>query len=84
MHCTGAFFSSSISIHTPREGSDDTGGLRPQKGIIISIHTPREESDTTGEVVEAVHLEISIHAPREESDIEARDKAIEMINPRSP
>ena len=37
---------SSISIHTPREGSD-LHKFNVDKAYIISIHTPREGSDVT-------------------------------------
>ena len=57
-----------ISIHAPREGSDQKRPVQRGKPA-ISIHAPREGSD--GIIVETKHKEvrhISIHAPREGSD----------------
>ena len=34
-----------ISIHAPREGSDDAAADRPTAVLEISIHAPREGSD---------------------------------------
>ena len=56
----------SISIHAPREGSDQViqYAIRRQE---ISIHAPREGSDVRYSTV-TVNSPISIHAPREGSD----------------
>ena len=55
-----------ISIHAPREGSDDNP-FTFSTDIVISIHAPREGSDIPSCLVK-VHQRISIHAPREGSD----------------
>ena len=57
-----------ISIHAPREGSDDVFPSRVRVVKRISIHAPREGSDEqlTGGV--ETLFKISIHAPREGSD----------------
>ena len=73
-----------ISIHAPREGSDDR--RRPDAGgDPISIHAPREGSDPRRMMMEMTS-EISIHAPREGSDRSAPDMAApaQYFNPRSP
>ena len=57
-----------ISIHAPREGSDDTGGKYPAKAAVISIHAPREGSDGDEGRGQLGQVTISIHAPREGSD----------------
>ena len=58
----------SISIHAPREGSDDWfSGLFG--GAKISIHAPREGSDLTNVPPSPMRFMISIHAPREGSDL---------------
>ena len=56
-----------ISIHAPREGSDNcvTHGISK---IQISIHAPREGSDDAVNHGDLPHIVISIHAPREGSD----------------
>ena len=56
-----------ISIHAPREGSDD---LAPDDAITggISIHAPREGSDNLAHLAVFRQTLISIHAPREGSD----------------
>ena len=56
-----------ISIHAPREGSDQPFQLALPIPLLISIHAPREGSDgfLCGHVVISA---ISIHAPREGSD----------------
>ena len=56
-----------ISIHAPREGSDQRG-RRERRSQTISIHAPREGSDRSSAVRGATPNEISIHAPREGSD----------------
>ena len=55
-----------ISIHAPREGSDQ-GALFAACQAVISIYAPREGSDLLGYSDERDHT-ISIHAPREGSD----------------
>ena len=55
-----------ISIHAPREGSDQ-GAVAHLAGGSISIHAPREGGDLTADQYQAV-FGISIHAPREGSD----------------
>ena len=73
-----------ISIHAPREGSDD---WNTQLGHAqeISIHAPREGSDRHPGPPVAVPL-ISIHAPREGSDMPFLAQQLNMddFNPRSP
>ena len=60
-----------ISIHAPREGSDDDGGV-PFVVSEISIHAPREGSDLVCFGCQPLDI-ISIHAPREGSDGMAMD-----------
>ena len=56
-----------ISIHAPREGSDQQAGVEGVDGVVISIHAPREGSDA--KYCPACRpVVISIHAPREGSD----------------
>ena len=57
-----------ISIHAPREGSDDGIPALAVRLAGISIHAPREGSDTVTLRLLALEL-ISIHAPREGSDL---------------
>ena len=57
-----------ISIHTPRVGSDSNGYGADVIAIVISIHTPRVGSDTGAPFV-ADKLRISIHTPRVGSDL---------------
>ena len=59
--------SCNISIHAPREGSDDTAQKELKKLEDISIHAPREGSDPEL-LAGADQGQISIHAPREGSD----------------
>ena len=63
-----------ISIHAPREGSDQRGRSRhvPKK---ISIHAPREGSDPPVSGVATAGVRISIHAPREGSDTASAETA---------
>ena len=56
-----------ISIHAPREGSDDSRPRWYKDESEISIHAPREGSDLH-EKQTAPPWDISIHAPREGSD----------------
>ena len=57
-----------ISIHAPREGSDEANFQRFWPDEVISIHAPREGSDRR--VLQSTgRNNISIHAPREGSDI---------------
>ena len=55
-----------ISIHAPREGSDQRRGFSTFI-TAISIHAPREGSDAAKERMSYI-FDISIHAPREGSD----------------
>ena len=55
-----------ISIHAPREGSDEYAEYISSKAD-ISIHAPREGSDAVGAQT-LLSMVISIHAPREGSD----------------
>ena len=75
----------SISIHAPREGSDEST-IAPAAKQDISIHAPREGSDAgcTGMVITAPS--ISIHAPREGSDGLGHHlyRPLPDFNPRSP
>ena len=59
-----------ISIHAPREGSDQAS-LPPFPQRAISIHAPREGSDLFAALSDR-RADISIHAPREGSDLMAR------------
>ena len=73
-----------ISIHAPREGSDDNF-CKVLSGQYISIHAPREGSDMCPIYIYCMVL-ISIHAPREGSDDE-EDRCVfgaGYFNPRSP
>ena len=67
---TGVYFSTGcnawISIHAPREGSDQAIKLS-QEDLMISIHAPREGSDPKVRCA-GYYAVISIHAPREGSD----------------
>ena len=56
-----------ISIHAPRERSDDELE-RFTENDCISIHAPRERSDIIIIVSSSIFSRISIHAPRERSD----------------
>ena len=56
-----------ISIHAPREGSDDDR-LKLRDFLGISIHAPREGSDEIHFAWDYMKESISIHAPREGSD----------------
>ena len=56
-----------ISIHAPREGSDQAPWHPDKPRDNISIHAPREGSDGPGRI-RRVPGGISIHAPREGSD----------------
>ena len=57
-----------ISIHAPREGSDDRGDNMGAFTLAISIHAPREGSDFFCPNRLLWDHWISIHAPREGSD----------------
>ena len=58
---------SRISIHAPREGSDESAEAMLEKEACISIHAPREGSDAARSEL-GKDADISIHAPREGSD----------------
>ena len=66
-----------ISIHAPRERSDQIprGGLHTGGGI--SIHAPRERSDFLSFLMPLI-VKISIHAPRERSDLTASRSSTAM------
>ena len=64
----GVIHDVAISIHAPREGSDQ-GALVGPGEVEISIHAPREGSDGRGLHRRAPTRSISIHAPREGSDL---------------
>ena len=73
-----------ISIHAPREGSDEAV-LRGLELYAISIHAPREGSDD-GQHHRRVKGRIPIHAPREGSDV-IHQVLLDFsgdFNPRSP
>ena len=71
------FFLGAISIHAPREGSDEL--TRQQaRDARISIHAPREGSDISWPYSVRA-LEISIHAPREGSDNKRPNRMIYNI-----
>ena len=54
-----------ISIHTPREGSDEApAGVDPETGI--SIHTPREGSDAILSAPASARRYFNPHSPRGE------------------
>ena len=57
-----------ISIHAPREGSDEEHKADILAGKGISIHAPREGSDDREYDADTLYWIISIHAPREGSD----------------
>ena len=57
-----------ISIHAPREGSDEPPPPNPRRQSTISIHAPREGSDSIYSSFSSARV-ISIHAPREGSDL---------------
>ena len=52
-----------ISIHAPREGSDDTKPWNKGRNVRISIHAPREGSDDILPRYKNQRFMISIHAP---------------------
>ena len=56
-----------ISIHAPREGSDNDLTEIQKQQALISIHAPREGSDQW-HLSRCHSFPISIHAPREGSD----------------
>ena len=58
-----------ISIHAPREGSDQGVHDFFCRARQISIHAPREGSDGPGPQFRPLLSPISIHAPREGSDM---------------
>ena len=66
-----------ISIHAPRERSDQTMLLTRQKAC-ISIHAPRERSDNVSKSKNQ-NQTISIHAPRERSDYGFKKYAIQKF-----
>ena len=74
-----------ISIHAPREGSDQELAQGADFALCISIHAPREGSDDT-KICQDTYLQISIHAPREGSDWQSPADALlwEDFYPRSP
>ena len=78
-------FKAIISIHAPREGSDEAFQRAAMMGHGISIHAPREGSDESIGYSED-WSSISIHAPREGSDIRRRilgpQQAISIHAPR--
>ena len=62
-------WTSGISIHAPREGSDDFRHFFTRPPTAISIHAPREGSDSFSATKDRTcKTMISIHAPREGSD----------------
>ena len=74
-----------ISIHAPREGSDEANFQRFWPDEVISIHAPREGSDRR--VLQSTgRNNISIHAPREGSDVHcyAFESRLRHFYPRSP
>ena len=73
-----------ISIHAPREGSDQIKRKQNNKKQ-ISIHAPREGSDTQS-AKKPTKTDISIHAPREGSDakVDRDNNYMWYFNPRSP
>ena len=58
----------SISIHTPRVGSDPRLSVSARRAGRISIHTPRVGSDTPKPAKDIAGRLISIHTPRVGSD----------------
>ena len=56
-----------ISIHAPRERSDNEDLTAKNASLKISIHAPRERSDEDIRFILRSDI-ISIHAPRERSD----------------
>ena len=58
-----------VSIHTPREGSDELETFYKLGYITVSIHTPREGSDLVRVLMCSLE-KVSIHTPREGSDID--------------
>ena len=81
---SGPYRPSHVSIHAPREGSDDA--LWHNSHVAwVSIHAPREGSDQhPGKLSDKAY--VSIHAPREGSDLAGRQghRARRRFNPRSP
>ena len=57
---------SDISIHAPREGSDDGAGLEGGRGRHISIHAPREGSDNNLEDFKQRYKDFYPRSPRGE------------------
>ena len=55
-----------ISIHAPREGSDDVSSIDISILQIISIHAPREGSDLAAMVLSSFYLHFYPRSPRGE------------------
>ena len=73
-----------ISIHAPREGSDQPAfpGLREN---MISIHAPREGSDTASHTVQFVDSDFYPRSPRGERPLRGAKVAPPLdFYPRSP
>ena len=74
-----------ISIHAPREGSDQVYEVEEVCNHYISIHAPREGSDLTGTINTLSGKVISIHAPREGSDATTIEGSVNsMISIHAP
>ena len=74
-----------ISIHAPREGSDQSPSAHPDRRAYFNPRSPRGERPGVVAFFEIV-TEISIHAPREGSDQGAEPVRYGSadFNPRSP
>ena len=74
-----------ISIHAPREGSDQRLKVRLKATKNFNPRSPRGERPPN-DIIYSLNLCISIHAPREGSDqrLKVRLKATKNFNPRSP
>ena len=74
----GTELQTKISIHAPREGSDQANAITTVWGSCISIHAPREGSDSQ-RTSDSGPIQISIHAPREGSDKNTHALALRKV-----
>ena len=56
-------FACVISIHAPREGSDDIGPQGPKGDQGISIHAPREGSDKIAKIIAIIDMYFNPRSP---------------------
>ena len=85
-HVGGFFLQCAISIHAPREGSDDFPQFFTPGSEEFQSTLPARGATVAFLFDDGVQLKISIHAPREGSDGQPAfdDSANRDFNPRSP